>query len=139
MTIVSTGIRKLGLLYCVDGVKAFQKGDVSLAPAEFIVLNLPPKDRYCPKNMLLHMLLPTNLHCSRQSKYYDFAVDHELQSLFTIGLPRTRITFVPHYRLTVGICFVSIPCTVVSNKQSHLNYISVCRFGLGAGASYIQL
>ena len=79
-------ISRIGLQFCVDGIPAFAAGTTSLKPAEFINLSLPPCVRHKAENILLLMLLPSNLDKGRsQKKYYDFAADYELTSLAREG------------------------------------------------------
>ena len=77
---------RVGLLFCVDAIPAFAAGTLSLKPAEFINLSLPPGVRTKSENILLFMLLPNNLDKgAAQKKYYDFAAEYELIEMATIG------------------------------------------------------
>ena len=77
---------RLGLLFCVDAIPAFAVGSLSLKPAEFINLSLPPGIRTKAENILLLMLLPNTLNKgAAQKKYYDFAAEFELNDMATKG------------------------------------------------------
>lgn len=77
---------RVGLLFCVDAIPAFAVGTLSLKPAEFINLSLPPGIRTKAENILLLMLLPNTLNKgAAQKKYYDFAAKFELKDIATKG------------------------------------------------------
>lgn len=77
---------RAGLVFCVDAIPAFAVGTLSLKPAEFINLSLPPGIRTKSENILLIMLLPNNLAKGpAQKKYYDFAAEYELKDMSTRG------------------------------------------------------
>ena len=77
---------RIGLQFCVDGIPAFAAGTLSLKPAEFINMSLPPAVRNKSENILLLMLLPNSLPKGRsQKKYYDFAATFELNELARDG------------------------------------------------------
>lgn len=77
---------RVGLLFCVDAIPAFAAGTLSLKPAEFINMSLPPGIRTKSENILLMMLLPNNLSKgAAQKKYYDFAAEFELNDMATKG------------------------------------------------------
>ena len=79
-------LKRIGWLFCVDGIPAFAAGTLSLKPAEFINLSLPPGVRSQSENILLMMLLPSSLAKGQaQKKYYDFAAAFELNDLATTG------------------------------------------------------
>ena len=80
-------IRRIGLQFCVDAIPAFAAGTLSLKPAEFINLSLPPSKRAKSENILLSMLLPANLPKGQpQKKYFDFIADFELNEMATDGI-----------------------------------------------------
>ena len=74
-----------GLQLCVDGIPAFSANTKSLKPLDFVNLSLPPTQRTRVENMLLMMLLPTDIKGVQQKKYFDFAANHELNDLFYNG------------------------------------------------------
>ena len=79
--------KRIGLLFCCDGIPAFSKKDaLSLKPAEFMNLSLPPSIRCRAENMLFFMLLPSSLKCAQQQKYYNFAATYELNDIFNKGI-----------------------------------------------------
>lgn len=80
----SRPIQRILLQFCVDAIPAFAEGSLSLKPAEFVNLSLPPALRGKASNILLHMLFPDTLK-SGQKKYYDFAARFELNKLYTTG------------------------------------------------------
>ena len=79
---------RIGLLFCIDAIPAFRKkkGELSLMPAEFMILNLPPQVRIKPKYMMLSMLVPASLKAESQKKYFDFLSVSELNYMTTVGL-----------------------------------------------------
>ena len=81
---------RIGLLFCVDGIPAFVSNTLSLKPAEFINLSLPPAMRGRAEHMLLLMLLPSNLKNKEQKKYFNFAAKYELHDLHERGKPHTH-------------------------------------------------
>jgi len=89
---VTFPIQRIGLQFCVDAIPAFAAGTLSLKPAEFINLSLPPSERAKSENILLSMLLPANLPKGQsQKKYFDFIADFELNEMATIGIMPDRI------------------------------------------------
>lgn len=85
-------IQRIALLFCVDGIPAFAAGTLSLKPMEFINLSLPPGVRSKSENIMLLMLLPSNLSKGKsQKKYYDFAAAYELNELATTGIDGVKI------------------------------------------------
>ena len=81
----SRPIQRIILQFCLDGIPAFAEGSLSLKPAEFLILNLPPGLRGRAENIMLFMLLPDNMK-SGQKKYFDFAARYELDQLYSTGL-----------------------------------------------------
>ncbi len=79
---------RIGLLFCIDAIPAFRKkkGDLSLMPAEFQILNLPPQLRVKPRYTLLSMLVPASLKAASQKKYFDYLTTAELNHMATVGL-----------------------------------------------------
>ena len=84
-------LRRIALQFCVDGIPAFVSGSVSIKPAEFMILSLPPKMRSKARNMLLCMLLPDSLKGPQQRKYYDWAATYEMNDLHTRGVGGVRV------------------------------------------------
>ena len=80
------------LLICIDAIAAFKNGGMSLMPAEFMILNLPPQFRSKPDYMFLSLLIPAHLKATAQKRYFDYLVDTELNPLATTGFihPRGR-------------------------------------------------
>ena len=79
---------RIGLLFCIDAIPAFRKkkGELSLMPAEFMILSLPPQVRIKAKYMMLSMLVPASLKAESQKKYFDFLAIAELNYMTTVGL-----------------------------------------------------
>ena len=80
-----------GLQFCVDGIPAFSANTLSLKPAEFMNLSLPPTERHKVENMLLLMLLPSVMKGVDSKKYYDFAAKFELNELFHVGIDGVKV------------------------------------------------
>ena len=79
------------LHYCVDGIPAFNSGGLSIKPAEWMILSLPPALRTDPRNMLLHMLLPSTCKGLQSKKYYDWAASFEVNDLHKNGVAGFRV------------------------------------------------
>lgn len=85
-------VKRLGLLFCVDAIPAFAAGTLSLKPAEFINMSLPPDERTKSENILLLMLLPNKLtKGSSQKKYYDWSAKFELNDLSRVGINGIKV------------------------------------------------
>ena len=78
-------ICRIALQFCIDAIPAFAAGTLSLKPAEFVNLSLPPAIRTKTENILLLMLLPASLKVG-QKKYFDFAAEFELNYLAHTGI-----------------------------------------------------
>lgn len=91
---------RIGMQYCTDGFPLFNCGSLSLKPAVFMILSLPPALRTKPEFMSLFMLLPSNVKCFSQKKYYDFAAEYELNDLFHTGELRKHTHNLPTYITT---------------------------------------
>ena len=82
-------VTRMGFLVCMDGFPAFnqkRKGAVSLMPAELINLSLPPHLRYDPDNMMVWMLIPSEMSSKSQLKYFDFVTRNELNPIAQDGV-----------------------------------------------------
>ena len=75
----------------MDGIPAFSANTLSLKPAEFVVLSLPPALRTKVDNILLLMLLPSSMKADQSKKYYDFASRYELKHLSTHGVAGVKV------------------------------------------------
>jgi hypothetical protein len=82
---------RIGVLYCIDGIPAFKPHGLSLKPAEFMLLSLPPWERGRPENMLLHMLMPAKLKRTAMKKYFDWSAQYELIDLARNGVDGVKI------------------------------------------------
>ena len=82
---------RMGLQFCVDGIPAFSANTLSLKPAEFVNLSLPPTERSKIENILLLMLLPNSMKGDQSKKYYDFAARYELNDLFNTGVNGVKV------------------------------------------------
>ena len=89
---VTSPISRVGFQFCVDAIPAFAVGSLSLKPAEFINLSLPPGVRTKSENILLLMLIPNTLAKGMaQKKYYDFAAKFELDEIVTNGIDGIKV------------------------------------------------
>ena len=86
MTSQTGGKPCIVVLFCLDGIQAFKVEGISLLPAEFCILSLPPNERYKAENMLLFMLLPHDLPTAQQAKFFRYVVREELADLHTTGV-----------------------------------------------------
>ena len=78
------------LQFCIDAIPAFANNSLSLKPAEFINLSLPPALRAKAENIMLLMLVPATMN-QGQKKYFDFAARFELNELYTTGIDGVRV------------------------------------------------
>ena len=82
-------VTRMGFLLCMDGFPAFnqkRKGAISLMPAELINLSLPPHIRYDPDNMMVWMLIPSDMSSKSQLKYFDYVTRQELNPIAKDGV-----------------------------------------------------
>ena len=77
--------KRIALQGCSDGFQAHACVSFGMKPIEFCILSLPPALRFKPEFMLIMMLLPEHVKGFGQKKYYDFAAEFELNSLFYRG------------------------------------------------------
>lgn len=81
---------RIVLQFCIDAIPAFANNSLSLKPAEFINLSLPPALRSKAENIMLLMLVPATMKTG-QKKYFDFAASFELNDLCAIGINGIRV------------------------------------------------
>ena len=83
------------LLFCIDAIQAFKKFGLSVMPAEFLCLSLPPWLRYKAANMLISMLMPSTLSAKAQKKYFDYVIVSDLNVMLREGVqgPNGKIKF----------------------------------------------
>ena len=75
------------LLFCYDGIPANNYvGSESLVPGEFIVLSLPPWQRYKENNILISVLFQDGLSAKAQKKFFDKIIEVDFKPLFTEGV-----------------------------------------------------
>lgn len=67
-------------------IASLPRQGISLMPAEFINLSLPPYLRYKTKNMLLWLLVPSQLSATAQLKYFKHVAISDINPLKTQGL-----------------------------------------------------
>ena len=84
------GDLRIILQFCIDAIPAFANNSLSLKPAEFINLSLPPAIRSKAANILLLMLVPASMKRG-QKKYFDFAARYELNELCATGIDGVRV------------------------------------------------
>ena len=84
----SPKIGSVKVLFCCDGVDINSTAwcAKSVVPAEFIVLSLPPWERYKTKNILISMLLPDGLSGKQYKKFFDKVIETDYLPLFTEGI-----------------------------------------------------
>lgn len=81
------GMPTIKLLFCTDGFPAFNyKGSVSVQPAMNINLSLPPWERYKENNILISMLLPSELSAAAQKKFFDKVVEVDYNPMLVDGI-----------------------------------------------------
>lgn len=77
---------RIGLLFCIDGIPAFNKENgKSLKPGFLMNLSLPPSERIKPKYIHMWFVMPTDIKGISQKKYYDFLAAWELNDLHFNG------------------------------------------------------
>ena len=77
---------------CVDGVPVYGRKEIKSAkPIQALLLSLPPWLRYQAKNILVQMLIPSELKGKQAKKYYDWAASFEMISLHTDGVDGVRV------------------------------------------------
>ena len=77
---------RIGLQGCTDGFQAHTSGTLSMKPLLYANFSLPPALRFKTEFMFMHMLLPNKAKGYGLKKYFDFAADFELNSLFHTGI-----------------------------------------------------
>jgi len=82
---------RIGLVSCGDGIPAFAAGTHSLKPWMHKNMSLPPAIRSKLKYMLLWMLFQEQIKPLGQKKYFDFAVDYELNELYHKGIDGVKV------------------------------------------------
>ena len=76
---------RIGLQGCTDGFQAHVSGVLSMKPFMLANFSLPPALRFKTQFMFLMMLLPVNAKGYGLKKYFDFAANFELNSLYHTG------------------------------------------------------
>ena len=76
---------RIGLQGCTDGSQAHVAGSLSMKPFMLVNFSLPPALRFKTQFMFLLMLLPVNAKGYGLKKYFDFAANFELNSLYYTG------------------------------------------------------
>ena len=83
---ISSPINRIGLIYCIDAFPVNSEGSKSAKPGGYMNASLPPTERSKAQNMLLQIVIPTELKEDQQKKYYDFMSKYELNELFHHGV-----------------------------------------------------
>ncbi len=104
MGVPKNPIDRIGLLACGDGIPPFRNGQISLTLYEFVIVSLPPEERYKMKNLLIHMLTKTNLSARQSKKYFDFAANYEINELQSAGVDGVRLILFANTMDTKGWC-----------------------------------
>ena len=81
-----TELTHLYFLFCIDGIPAFKVNGITLMPAEFLLLSLPPWMRYKEDNMFISMLIPSTLSAKSQKKYFDYVLATDINPMVRDGL-----------------------------------------------------
>lgn len=84
-------VNRIGLQFCIDAIPAFIEGSYSVKPGAISNFSLPPEERFKPKNMLLVIVIPTDIKDPNVKKYYDFMAEYELNELFHTGIDGVKI------------------------------------------------
>lgn len=82
---------RIGLIYCIDAFPVNAEGSKSMKPGGYMNASLPPTERGKAQNMLLQIVIPTELKEDQQKKYYDFMAQFELNELFHRGVSGVRV------------------------------------------------
>ena len=83
--------KRIGLQGCTDGFQAHVSGVLSMKPFMLANFSLPPALRFKTQFMFLMMLLPVNAKGYGLKKYFDFAANFELNSLYNTGESGVRV------------------------------------------------
>jgi len=78
-------VKRIGLCYCIDSFPANKEGSISVKPGGLMNVSLPPAQRAKPENMLIIIVIPTDIKDFAQRKYYEFMATYELNELFHEG------------------------------------------------------
>ena len=89
--VVSHPNTRIGLIYCIDAFPVNAEGSKSMKPGGYMNASLPPTERGKAQNMLLQIVIPTELKEDQQKKYYDFMAQFELNELFHRGVSGVRV------------------------------------------------
>jgi len=84
-------INRIGLIYCIDAFPVNAERTKSMKPGGYMNASLPPSVRGKAENMLLQIVIPTELKEKHQKKYYDFMAKFELNELFHKGVAGMRV------------------------------------------------
>ena len=76
---------RLGFQFCIDGIPAFSDGNRSVKPGTGSNVSLSPFERGKAENIMLFIVIPTDIKDPNVKKYYDFMATFELDDLFTNG------------------------------------------------------
>ena len=82
---------RIGLIYCIDAFPVNAEGSKSMKPCGYMNASLPPTVRGKAENMLIQIVIPTELKAKHQKKYYDFMAHFELNELFHTGVAGMRV------------------------------------------------
>ena len=118
-------IDRIGVLFCIDGIPAFTYKGLSLMPAEFLLLSLPPWLRYKEDNIMLSMLVPHTLSAASQLKFFKKVIADEFNDLLCTGVSapfgNVKVKIVGQVYLLAH--HNNIYCRCVT-QHSHLNAFS---------------
>ena len=110
---------RIGLQLCMDGIPAFSANTLSLKPAEFMVLSLPPAVRNKSQFMLLWMLLPTSAKGHTAKKFFDFAMSYEMNDMYDNGVSGVKVK-------VFGTSMDTPGRAELIGMEGHMTYTSCC-------------
>jgi len=113
------------LQLAVDGIPAFDcvSSGLSLKPWGYMILGLSPKMRVQSDNMLLQMLIPSELKGQSAKKYYDFVAAYEMNRLYTSGIDGIRVMTFGTTLDTPGrreLLQLQVRCTIINSRLKRL-------------------
>ena len=114
---------RIGLQGCTDGFQAHVSGSLSMKPVVWSNFSLPPALRFKTEYMFMHMILPSKAKAHGLKKYFDFAADFELNSLYYTGILSLSLLL-----LLLLLCIFVFFYTV--QRQTGTSGIKVKLFGM---------
>ena len=79
--------KTIRLLFCTDGFPVFNyAGSLSMQPGMSMVLSLPPWERYKVDNIIISVLIPSELSAASQKKFFDKIVEVDFNPMIRDGI-----------------------------------------------------